>query len=160
MIEKSQNYVDSTEAQFEPSLVRFDEVASANAKPVQPIPTSRVSDWIQRAHHARQMLTPRTKALALVLVGGLAIGTLGETLLVKEGNSTYDESPPAQESTSDITAAKDATKGTGLNEAVLDAHASAVALQTAGQNPSRIRNRRIRPPVQRIQRAYRVAVIR
>jgi hypothetical protein len=161
MIDYNENSIESTEAEFEfPPPARFDEIASENAKPVQPIPTSGVAVWIQGAHYARQMLTRRTKALALVLSGGLAIGTLGGTMLVKERSSSPDAAPTVEESIAETTAAQEGTKNSGLNEGTPAAEAGAMPLQGARQTSSRIRHRRIDAPVQRAQRAYRVGVIR
>lgn len=161
MIDYNENSIEPTEAEFEfPPPARFDEIASENAKPVQPIPTSGVAVWIQHAHYARQMLTHRTKASALVLIGGLAIGTLGGTMLVKERSSSPDAAPTVQESIAEKTAAQEATKNSGLNDATSAAEAAAMPLLGARQTSSRIRHRRIDPPGQRGRRAYRVGVIR
>jgi hypothetical protein len=161
-MDDSKNLVDSTEEGFEspPPARFFDEIASANAKPVQPIPTNRFAGWIQRAHDARQMLTARTKALALVLVGGLAIGTLGGTLLVKNGSSSPDPAPAVQESSAETTALPNATNEADQNgETHAAAQVSVMASESAGRS-SKMRHRRIRVPVQRSQQAYRVGVIR
>jgi len=153
--------VDSTEGGFEsPPAAHFDEVANANAKPVQPIPTSGVAVWIQRAQYARQLFTARTKALALALVGGLAIGALGHTMLVKEASSLPDATPVVQQSNADTTATQNATNDTGLNYKSPGAQVSAMTVQSAGQASSGIRRHRNRSPLQHGQRAYRVAVIR
>jgi hypothetical protein len=166
MIDDSNNSAESTDAEVtSPAPARFDDLASANAKPVLPIPTSGVGVWIQRAHDARQMLTGRTKALALVMVGGLAIGTLGGTILVREGGSSLDAAPVAKESTavkaSDAeTTSQQATTNTGSNDETSAAQVSAMALQGVAKTSPRPRRRRVPPPVQRGQRAYRVAVIR
>lgn len=153
------NAVDSTEAEFEsPPPAYFDETASANAQPVRPIPTSRVSVWVQRAQNARQMLTARTKAVALVLIGGLAIGTLGGTMLVKQSSS--QDSALVQESTAKTSAPRAAPGDPAPNDETSAVEASAMALQSAGQTSRRIRRHRNRPPVQRGQQAYRVGVIR
>ena len=160
MIDDSKNSVDSIGAKFEfPPPARFDERANANARPVRPIPTSGVSVWIQRANYTRQMLTARTKALALVLVAGLAIGTFGGTILVRRGSSSAD-SAPLQESTAETTAAQAATRDPAPNDERSAVQASAMALQSAGQTSSQIRRHRNRPPVQRGQQAYRVGVIK
>ena len=154
------NSVDSAEAGLEsPPPGLFDEIASANAQPVRPIPATRGSVWIQRAHEARQMLTTRTKAVALVLVGGFAIGTLGGTMLVKDRRSSAAAVPAGQESTAEPTAAQDATNS-GANDETGAVQASAMAVQSVGQTSSRTRRHRHRPPVQRSQEAYRVDVIR
>lgn len=153
------NSVNSTEVGFESPPGLFDEIASANAQPVRPIPISRVSVWIQRAHDTahdtRQMLTTRTKALALVLVGGLAIGTLGGTMLVKQRFSP-DAAPVLHEPAAETTTAQAAPGDPSPNVEPSAEEASAMALQSA----ARIRRHRHRLPVQRSQEAYRVDVIR
>jgi hypothetical protein len=159
----SKNSVGSPEVGFEfPPPGLFDEIASAKAQPVRPIPTSRVSVWIQRAHDTahdtRQMLTTRTKALALVLVGGLAIGTLGGTMLVKQRFSP-DAAPVVQESAAETTTAQAAPGDPSPNTEPSAEEASAMALQSVTKTSSRIRRHRHRLPVQRSQ-AYRVDVIR
>ena len=160
MIDDSKNSVDSIGAKLEcPPPARFDERASENAQPVRPISTSGVSVWIQRANYTPKMLTAQTKALALVLVGGLAIGTLGGTMLVQRGSSSAG-SAPLQESTAETTAAQAANRDPGPNDERSAVQASAMALQSAGQTSSRIRRHRNRPPVQRGQQAYRVGVIK
>lgn len=163
MMDDRMNSLDSTEAEIEsPPAVRFDEVASANAKPVQPIATGGVAVWIQRAHerahYARQMLTGRTKALALVLVGGLAIGTLGGTILVKQQASSTDAPAPVEQSVAETT--QEAIEKPLSSEEIVALDAAAIALQRASQTSSRRGRRRALPPVQRAPKAYRVGVIR
>jgi hypothetical protein len=159
-MKNSKNSVDSSGAGFDfLPAARFDEVASANAQPVQPIPTSRVSFWIQRAHDAREMLTARTKAVALVLIGGLAIGTLGGTMLVKQ-TSSPDATPTVQASTAETKAPPQASGDIASKDEPSAVEASAIALKSAGQTSSRVRRHRKRPPIQHGQQAYRVDVIR
>ena len=165
MMDDRMNTLDSTEAEIEsPPAVRFDEVASANAKPVQPIPIGGVAVWIQRAHerahYARQMFTGRTKALALVLVGGLAIGTLGGTILVKQQASSTDAPATVEQSVPETTATQDAIEVPLSSEETVALDAAAIALQRASQTSSRSRRRRALPPVQRAPKAYRVGVIK
>ena len=165
MIDDRKNVVDLSEADLEsPQVVRFDETASANAKQVQPIPKSGVAGWIQRTQYARQLLTRRSKALALAMVGGFAIGALGHTMLAKEGNSLPDASPVVQQSNSETTNAQevsiDSSREAAVNDEIPPTRVSAMALQSAGRASSGTRNARVRAPTQRYPKAYRIAVIR
>ena len=162
MIDDRNESVDvSGAAKFElPPPAHFDESACESAQPVQAIHVSRVAGWIQRASDARQALTLRTKTLALVLVGALAIGTLGGTMLLREGKST-DPSTVAEHSNVEPAAPQDAPQESGPDHATRAAQASSImALQDAVQNPPRIRRERTRPRMQQGPKAYRVAVIR
>jgi len=164
MIDDRNESVDvSGAAKFElPPPAHFDESACESAQPVQAIHVSRVAGWIQRASNARQTLTPRTKMLALVLVGALAIGTLGGTMLIRslEDKST-DASTMAEHSNVEPAAPQDARQESGPDHATRAAQASSImALQDAVQNPPRIRRERTRPRMQQGPKAYRVAVIR
>ena len=162
MIDDKNESVDFEEAaEIElPPPAHFDEGACASARPVQPIHVSGVSAWIQRASDARQALTRKTKTSALALVGALAIGTLGGTMLVREGKST-DASTMAEHSTAEPAVSLDAPQESGPDHATRAAQASSImALQDAVQNPSRIRRQRTRPRMQQSPKAYRVAVIR
>ena len=158
MIDDRNESVDvSGAAKFElPPPAHFDESACESAQPVQVIHISRVAGWIQRASDARQALTLRTKTLALVSVGALAIGTLGGTMLLREGKST-DPSTMAEHSNVEPAAPQES----GPDHATRAAQASSImALQDAVQNPPRIRRQRTRPRMQQGPKAYRVAVIR
>lgn len=139
-----------------PLPARFDESARANAQPVQPIPQRGVSVWIQRARFARQVLTRRTKGLALVSVSGLAIGTLGGSMLVKERDSSTDAASVIEEPNAEASAAQE----TELNAGTGDAQVSVLPLRSAGKTTSRVRKRYSRPLAQHGQRSYRAAVVR
>lgn len=165
MIDDSRDAENATATEFEsPPPPHFDESASANAQPVQPIPASVVTVWFQHARSARQMLPVRTKALALVLVGGLAIGALGGTLLVKERKLTTGPAPVVEESAAEASAttdaSPDATEDAVPNEETGAAQPGAIELQGAAQTRSRNRSRRARPQTQRQPQAYRVGVIK
>jgi hypothetical protein len=154
----SNNSVRFTEAeQFEyPPPARFDESASANAQPVQPLSTSRVAAWKQRARSARELISSKTVVLVLVVIGGLAIGALGGTLLVRHHTSMTESAPVVEESTLEIPAEGDSQKPADETRAGLPT----TELSNAGRNSARGRNRRTRPNTWHAQRAYRVAVIR
>ena len=147
------------EAELEnPPPAHFDESASANAQPVQPIPTQGVAFWMHRTRGARQVLNTRTKRLALVLVAGLTMGALGGTMLVKERNET--DAAPVVQAASEPDPAPDATTDAGTNDAIGAAQASATVSLGALQAPSRNRRHHTRLRIQRGPQAYRVAVIR
>src|SRR5436190_7224446 len=153
------NVSEAAECELPPPA-HFDESACASAQPVQPIQVSGVAGWIQRASNARQALTPRTKMLALVLVGALAIGTLGGTMLIREDKAT-DASTMAEHSNVEPAAPQEAPQESGPDHATRAAQASSImALQDAVQNPPRIRRQRTRSRMQQGPKAYRVAVIR
>ena len=135
----------------------FDEAATANAQPVQPIPTG-IHDWVQRAGKAAQSLNVRTKALALVLVGGLALGTLGGTLLINHAPSSSLAPPSEPAPIAETTEASVADPQPGTDTATLDAVASAV--RRADRAASGNRRGRTRAQVPTPHRAYRVGVIR
>src|SRR6266850_1198389 len=89
MIDDTKKSSDFNEAEFDsPPPAFFDEAATAGAQPVEPIPTGGIGAWVRGALNARHLLNVKTKALALVLVGGLALGTLGGTLLVNDASSS------------------------------------------------------------------------
>jgi hypothetical protein len=158
MIDDRQNL---SETEFNsPPPAHFDESASANAQPVEPIPASRAAGWIQRARKAQPLVSLKTRALTLVIVGGLAIGTLGGTMLVNERSSLPNEQPVVQEPTTETTATQDAVKESVSSEEAAALDAAAIALQRADQTSARSRRRRNPAPVKRAPRAYRVAVIR
>lgn len=160
MIRGTNKAVDSTETEPDfPPPAHFDDVASAEAQPVRPIPRKGFSVWLDRANHARMKLNVRPKALALVLVGGLAIGTLGGTMLVKEDSSSH-EVAPAEQPVGVADPSQDPLEDTVSSDATVALDATANALQRADQTSSRIRHRRSRSSGQRSTRAYRVAVIR
>jgi hypothetical protein len=160
MMDDTKKSVELNQAEVE-SLppAYFDEAANANAQPVQPIPTG-IHDWVQRAGKAAQSLNVRTKALALVLVGGLAFGTLGGTLLVNHASSSSLAPPIEPEPTAETTEASDpvADPQLGTDAATLDAVASAV--RRADRAASGNRRARTRALVSTPHRAYRVGVIR
>src|SRR6266851_10506176 len=96
---------DSTHVVDEPKLdlppPRFDEMAVANAQPVQPIRTSRVSAFHDRVAYLRRAVTSRSRALALVVIAGLATGTLVGMAWVKEPQAAA-VSPSATHSVSEL----------------------------------------------------------
>jgi hypothetical protein len=149
---------DAAESEFPPPA-HFDENACAMAQPVRPIRVSGVAGWLQRASRVQRTLMLRSKAAALVVIGALAIGTLGGTILVKERRST-DAATMAHPSNAAPPSAADATQEVEPSHVILDAQASTTALQNAVNGSVRTRRHHARSRAQHRPRAYRVAVIR
>lgn len=134
----------------------FDERATANAQPVQPIPTSRGSGFNNRAAALRRALTSSSRALALVVIAGLATGTLVGMAWVKEPQVTA-VSPSASESASE-SAPTDLLNGSPNSEPRAET-VGGTGLQSASPATG-IRGGRSRLRSTRATRAYRVAVLR
>jgi hypothetical protein len=156
MTDDSNKFVQQTVTEeFEyPPPARFDDSASANAQPVEPLPTSRIVVWKQRVSSARRMISGKTIVLTLVIIGGLAIGAVGGTMLVRQRASLTDSAPvidaPTTETTTDSQRPAHEPR----------AEVSTAELPNALQTNSRFRNRRTPRTTRRTQqRAYRVAVI-
>ena len=161
MIDDTRGSVDFNEAKFEtmpPAF--FDEAASANAKPVQPIPKGRIRAWVQRARNRRPLVMAKTKALALVLIGGLALGILGGTMLVKVSQWSRDATPANEEEIAETTEAPGAVGNAEPSRETRALDTFATPLQRPGPASSANRRHRVRARVQSANRAYRVAVIR
>jgi hypothetical protein len=132
---------------------RFDEQARANAQPVVPIPTSRISVWFQRARSLRPIINARKKALAIAIIAGLSVGALGGTLLVKQQAPNSLEDSMAVSPTGEISATPNLETVTEANYAPTDAM-SGVEVKVKPRRRYR-RGRAPGPP-----RAYQVDVIR
>lgn len=126
---------------------RFDDSATAKAQPVEPISRSRFSNWFGKGGAVRGMITTKSRALALVVIAGLATGTLGGIALVNQSESSNQiNQTTANESVSVLPNPNFETAETG---------ARGLLLTGAVGNRRKIR---VRPRVGG-QRAYRVAVI-
>jgi hypothetical protein len=151
---------DSTHDINEPELnlppPRFDERATAKARPVQPIPADRDSAWHKGVDYFRRALSSSSRALVLVVIAGLVTGTLGGIAWVKERqvtdvSSTANESVPelgTPDTHSDSPNDEPRAEVFGVND-----------LQGASPAPQ-IRKGRARTRSSRSPRAYRVAVVR
>ena len=126
---------------------RFDESACANAQPVQPLPIKKTPTWARGLRSARLVLNGRTRALALVIIAGLATGSLGGTLLMNQYSEGDNESAIVSNPVVEESAASAPNEIDGMTTA------SATVVTTA----RRYRRARVMP--QRFRRAYRVAVI-
>ena len=160
MIDDTQGFVGLNEGGLDLPPALFDEAASANAQPVQPIPAGGPAASVQRTSRVRALLGAKTKAFVLVVVGGLAFGTLGGTMLVREGHSTPDGAQGNQAELAETSAVPDATPEIDSSDATMGLGAFAGALPRADQASSGKRRHRLRPRVQGAPRAYRVTVIR
>ena len=150
----STRLIDEPEGNLPPP--RFDEKAAANAQPVQPIPTGRFSAFHNRATSLLQAAGTRYRALALIVLGGLATGTLGGMAWVKKPQVTA-VSPSANESASKA-ASPDSLSDSQNREPHAEAF-GAIDLQSAIPSTG-IRRGRSRARSSRGTRAYRVAVLR
>jgi hypothetical protein len=147
----STHIIDEPEANLPPP--RFDEMAAANAQPVKPIRTNRISAL---AGSFRQAVTSGSRALALVVIAGLATGTLVGMAWVKEPQATA-ESPSANHSVSELAPAdplNDSQNQQPGAEAI-----GVTGLQSASAGTG-IRRNRSRGRSSRGARAYRVATLR
>ena len=151
---------DSTHLVDEPKLnlppPRFDERTAANAQPVQPIRTSRVSAFYNRAASLRRAVTSRSRALALVVIAGLATGTLVGMAWVKEPEATA-VSPAATHSVSELAPADPLNDSQNQEPR---AEGFGVTDWQSASSATGIRKGRSRARSSRAVRAYRVAVLR
>jgi hypothetical protein len=134
-----------------PPPARFDENASANARPVEPIPTNQPGAWF--GHSAWLAFRSKANALALGLVGALAIGTAGGAFLVKHHPASNANSPVMSEPAGGVSA-------TQVPDFTITSPAgTAVSSQSAGQIKPGTRQSRRRLAARR-PRARLVAVIK
>jgi hypothetical protein len=157
MMNDSSNTIQVTEAsELEyPPPARFDENASANAQPVEPIPTNRAARWMGRARAAGLALGTKTKVLGLVLVGALAIGAAGGAFLVRDTASSSAKSRVVAEPAGDVSAIE-VPQSTDESRT---ASATRLNSPSADQIKPRTRESRKRVPRQR-PRARLVGVIK
>lgn len=146
----STHIVDKPESNLPPP--RFDERTAANAQPVEPIRTSRISALVAAF---RQAVASRSRALVLVVIVGLATGTLLGMAWVKAPKATA-ESPSINHSVSELTPADQLSDS--QNQPVADAFGvTGLPRASAGTG---IRKSRSRAIPNRGGRAYRVAILR
>jgi len=147
----STHLIDEPESNLPPP--NFDERAAANAQPVKPIRTSRISALVGSL---RQAVTSGSRALVLVVIAGLATGTLVGMALVKEPQVTA-ESPWANHSVPELAPAD--PRNDSQNQEPRAEGLAIAGLQNAsvGTGTRRVRSR-ARP--NRGGRAYRVAILR
>lgn len=132
---------------------RFDDSANASAQPVQPIPRTGIVAWMRSLNSGRNRIAGHLPALALVVMSGLAIGTIGGMALVKE-RRPYVEPPAANDSVSELTVP--AAKTEDLDTAEV----GATGFQSSDSNTTGPRKVGSRARTNGELRAYRVAVIR
>jgi hypothetical protein len=158
MIDDSNNFVHHPVAKQSeyPPPARFDESATANAQPVEPLLTGRIAVWKQRARTVGQVISSKTRVLALVIIGALAAGALGGTMFVRQHAWSTDSASVVDQAATELPTSTDLQKAPGGTRAVV----SATVLPNTGRTISRSRNRHARHNRQRALRAYRVAVIK
>jgi hypothetical protein len=131
---------------------RFDEEASANAQPVQPIPASRINALRNRLGSVRRRFGNRFSAFVLVVIGGLMTGALGGVAWVKVDQLT-DVSSVASESMSEASVSSNL-----LPEEPGAAVAGIQEMRIVPEN--RIRKRSARLGSRRAARAYLFDILR
>jgi hypothetical protein len=136
-------------SQSELSTPRFDEHTSAKARPVRPIPKSRVTIFFEKAG---QLFTNSSRSLALIVALGVATGALVGMALVKEPQSSL---PGESEQASVLT---DVESSQILEWR--DAEVGVYGIQNAASRHRRPMIRRSRVHNDGQARAYRFAVIR
>lgn len=129
---------------------RFDESATAKAQPVEPIRRSRLSSWLGKGSSVRGMIT-KSRALALMVIAGLATGTLGGIALVKHSERIDQATSRELVSSSSI----EDPEFRGFATAETGAHGFLATGAVGGRRRIRARAR-----TGGAQRAYRVAIIR
>lgn len=165
MIDENNNFVNSpADSDFEqPPPAHFDEVAAANAQPVQPLSRNRAAQRIQMAlrsaRSARPMFAGIGAALALVVICGLAAGAVAGIMLMTERQHA-DTPAAAEESAVEVDAAQDATKEMTQNADARPVLAEVALPATVKKSKLRVRTLHGRSRGQHGRKAYRVAVIR
>ena len=150
----STNDIDEPALNLSPPC--FDEEASANARPVQPIPASRFSALRDRATSLRRAVRTKFSAYALVVIGGLMTGALGGMAWVKVGQVT-ELSPVASESVSEAAPSSNLFPDEPVAEVV-----GVQGMRIIPENIPENRIRRVSPRFgsRRAARAYLVDVLR
>lgn len=140
------------EPEFNVPPPRFDDSAAANAQPVEPIRASRAPAIYDRAAYIGRAMTSGWRALVLVVIAGLATGTLVGMAWAEDRGvadvppATYEMSEVAQEN---------------LQNEEPRAEVSGVTdLQSIRPMTSQMRKGRSRLRSGGAPRAYRVAVLR
>jgi len=150
----STHLIDEPEGSLPPP--HFDERATANAQPVQPIRTSRVSGFPNLAASLRRAVTSSSRALVLVVIAGLATGTLVGMAWVKEPQATA-ESHSANHSVSELAPADPLSDSQNQQPGAEAIGVAGLERASAGTG---IRRSRSRAKPNRGGRAYRVAILR
>jgi hypothetical protein len=150
----STHFMNRPDQQLSPP--QFDEIASANAQPVQPIRPARVAAWSEYASSLYRAIAKRSRTLAVVVIAGLATGTLSG--MAWHHSQVTSESPAMNESVSELpgSASQDEQTATAaIGGSDLHSTGSMINGPTTRIHRSRTRGRLNPAP-----RAYRVAVIR
>lgn len=150
----STHLIDEPEGNLAPP--HFDERATANAQPVQPIRTSRVSGFPNLAASLRRAVTSSSRALALVVIAGLVTGTLVGMAWVKQPHATA-ESPSSNHSVSELAPADPLNDSQNQEPSAEGLGVTGLQSASAGTGIRRVRSR---ARSSRGSRAYRVGVLR
>jgi hypothetical protein len=138
-----------------PPPARFDEDASAHARPVEPIPTNQTVAGVERVRWSWLALETRTKRLAMILAVVLVMGAAVWALMMKGPATSNAESTPATEPAAEVSGAE---VPASIDESPME-RARAVSAQSARQIKRRTRESRPRFAPQR-PRARLVAIIK
>jgi hypothetical protein len=140
------------EPEFNVPPPRFDESAAANAQPVEPIRARGASALYDRAASIGRAMTSGSRALVLVVIAGLATGTL-VGMAWAEDRGVADV-PPAANERSEV------AQENPPNEEPLAEVSGVTDLQSIRPMTGQIRKGRSRLRSSGVPRAYRVAVLR
>lgn len=134
----------------------FDANASASAQPVEPIRSSRISNWRNRVRSLSRRIDGQSRMLAVVILVGLITGALAGMLLVNIARTGQPET------VSEVPVNEPASEMPATEAQKLDTFAAALdGSDVESVVPTVTRNRRPRSRVRTSRpRAYRVAVIR
>jgi hypothetical protein len=151
----STHFMNEPEPQLSPP--RFDETAAANAQPVQRIRSARVDSWREYPSSLWRAVAKRSRTFTLVVIAGLATGTLGGMAWVRH-NQVTTELPAMNESVSElpgVASQNEQPAAPVIGGSDFQGTGSVITGPTTTIRKSRKRVRFSRTP-----RAYRVAVIR
>lgn len=140
-----------------PPPARFDDNASANARPVEPLRSKGPVPLMQRVRDLGHMLSARTNALAVVVIFGLTIGAASGAMLASRRTS-FESTPQVQPLPVEISGMGALTRETLPTGDTFGAEAAATAMQSAVK-PVRFRRQRIALRASGRPRAYRIAVL-
>lgn len=146
----STNEIHEPELSLSPPC--FDEEASANAQPVQPIHAGRLSALRNRVASFQRSVVTKFGAFILVVIGGLMTGALGGITLVKVGQVTK-ASPAVSETVSEVAPPSNLFPEEPGAEVVGVQEMRIIPENRIRRDPSRFRSRRM-------PRAYLVDVLR
>ena len=158
MIDARDSVINNENRQLRlPPPARFDDNASANARPVQPLRSKGPVVLTQRLRDLGHTLSARTNALAVVVILGLTIGAASGAMLASRRTS-LESTPQAQPSLVETSGMGAITQEALPTGGAFGAEAAATAMQSAVK-PVRFRRQRTAPRANERPQAYRIAVL-